>query len=108
MAELTDREKEIAAVVTKLDKDKGKNPKAEGVYIPKDKRAPYNPDNLHKSKAQFIADEKKRIEDDAKIAAFKKDLKKPKVEAPTDPDPEEPESAVEKKAKSKKTKTKKS
>jgi len=114
MAELTPKEQEIADVMKKLEKSKGKTQDTKGVYIPKDKRAPYKPEYLKMSKADVIAAEKKRKEDDAKIAVFREELKNPKVavkeevkETPkAEVKPAEPvadgESAVVKKAKSKK------
>lgn len=61
--------------------EKGINSKDKGVFIPKDKRAPYSPQYLHMSKKDVVEAERKRKENDLKAAQFRADLEK-KVEAP--------------------------
>lgn len=48
--------------------------KKEGIIIPKEARAPFSPGNLFLKKSDFIAKERKRKEDAAKVAAYAKKL----------------------------------
>jgi hypothetical protein len=76
-------------------KEQGLKTTDKGKYVPPSERAPYNPDNKFKSKAQFIADEKERKEQELKVKEYAAGIKKeaaekketPKSEAPKEEKP---------------------
>jgi hypothetical protein len=57
-------------------KEQGLKTTDKGTYIEPKDRVPYNPDNKFKSKAQFIADELKRKENEMKVKEYAAELKK--------------------------------
>jgi hypothetical protein len=64
-------------------KEQGLKTTDKGTYIEPKDRAPYNPDNKFKSKAQFIADEKIRREEELKVKEYAAGLRKESVEKKT-------------------------
>jgi hypothetical protein len=77
---------------------KGNKSTDTGVYIPPDERVPHDPDNLHRSKAEFLAVQEQRREKDRRMreyeATINKDLgiktpePEPKEEAEKEPEKE--------------------
>ena len=76
-------------------KEVGVKTSDKGTYIEPSDRAPYNPDNKFKSKAQFIADEKVRREKELKLKEYAAELDREsagKIETPK-PEPTKEEKA---------------
>jgi hypothetical protein len=63
-----------------------------GTFIPENMRAPYDPKNLHRSKADFVEAQKIRREKEQKIKAYAAELdnelkeKKAKLDTDVEPD----------------------
>ncbi len=70
---------EVEAVIKKEARAKNR-PNDRGVVVPLHKQVPYAPDNIHLSRAEFIAKRKTEKEKALKIAEFAADLNKPKEE----------------------------
>ena len=89
--------------------EQGVTTEDKGVFIPVEKREPYDPENLHRSKAQFIEAQRVKKEKALKLEAYSKQLdaekeqKMKELETEEAPAPEAPIEPKKKKGRPKKS-----
>lgn len=80
--------------------EQGVTTQDKGIYIPPEQREPTDPENLQRSKAQFVAHQKAKKEKTLELAKFSKEYDEKKRKGKETPAPA-PEAPVAKKLKSK-------